>query len=754
MAGLKIGSLLRSKILRASTPKLPKLPPAPPTINTPSPFAVSPSQSPVKPTLGQRLSGIASTIRRAMPEPAVGYPMLMAMPKWALSPLDSADAAANTAAQGGENVFLKTISKLGDLYFGEGQIPAAKKVPLVFIVGINTSASFAAANLIRRGLEMSSNYLHNHFPYFFNEVSEYSKFFDGVQWADTWQKGGTAVVLFLGAGLLVPRIANGSSPLKQIPVDQPVPFWNKTGWYAAEFILRGAMGLVRLIGDRDTKVVPALAKMREDLQSKPLTGWLSAYTPSLAGPAGYLPDLALNFIGRVLPDKKAKFAGVGVDIIVNSGLSVANTYFMDHILSFEKVGASIFITTLMSFANTHITQHQGFNPGQILTHRTILGIGKGGVFGGVCSSQVATGPANYLLQGVYGFFSMWFADMISKRNPAIGPITDVPMSPDTRATLDLATKHLAVALVSGKPVTIVIVDSGLGGVNVANTLLEQLQTGPFKTVNVVYYNAVPRWDRGFNHLGEVQRGAVLDRVLNSIDATYKPDLVLLTDHTLTTIYPHTEHALNAPQTPVDVVSPGVDYVVAGLQKYPNAKVVFMGSPVTINSGVYQRQMEARGIPSSRVLTESSAELNAAIEGKLSDAGTEALIHTHAASITAKVKDVTTPVFVSLNSSQFALIADRIQAALQEQGLLNVQVIDPTARVTHDLFAKLPPLAKGVTPNVSFSIASQVSLEPVINGGLGDLLNLRFPKIGDAVRDYKRVDLPFSLPDDEAVLDKN
>jgi glutamate racemase len=705
----------------------------------------------------QKTSDMIDAVRRLMPEPALGYPMLMAMPKWALSPLDSADAAATEAANSGKSVFDKTVSntlgKLGDLYFGVGKIPTLKKIPLVLIVGINTAASFAAANLVRRGLEVSSNYLHSHMPYFFNEVSSLSKFFDAVQWADTWQKGGTAVLLFLGVSLLVPRIANGSSPLKQIPADQHVPTLPKLGWYAAEFFLRGAMGVVRLMGDRDTKIVPALARMRETFQSKPVTRSITDYAPSLAGPLGGLPDIILNFIGRVIPEKKAKFAGVGVDITVNSGLSYANAYFMNPNVGIEMLFPSLFITTLMSFANTHITQHQGFNPGQILTHRTVLGIGKGGIYGGICSSQVATGYANYLLQGSYGLFSMWFADMISRRNPAIGPIANVSPSADTRATLDLVTKHLAVAQVSGRPVTIVVVDSGLGGLNVVDALTAQLKTGPFKNVNIVYYNAVPRWDRGFNNLEELHRAAVLDRVLGRIDATYKPDLVLLTDHTLTTIYPHTEHAVRSPQTPVDVVSPGVDYITAGLKQYPNAKVVFMGGPVTINSGVYQRQMAARHIPSSRVLTETCPDLSAAIERNLSDAATDALIHSHAASIVAKVKDVTTPVFVSLNSSQFAFIADRLQAALEEHGLLNVRVVDPTIQVTQGLFSKLPPLAKG-TPAISLSVVSQVSLEPVMTGGLGAEIDAKLPQIGTAVRGYQQVELPFALPDDVVGPEKN
>ena len=696
----------------------------------------------------QKVSDMVDAVRRLMPEPATGYPALMAMPKWALSPLDSADAAAAQAAEGGQNVVVKTWNKLGDLYFGEGKIPAFKKIPLFVIVGINTAASFAAANLVRSGLERSSNYLHQHLPYFFNEVVKFSPFFDGQQWADTWQKGGVALFIFLGAGLLIPRISNGSSPLKQIPADQSVPFWPKVGWYTAEFFLRGAIGAVRLMGDRDTKVVPMLAKTRDVFQSQPVTRTLENYVPALAGFMGRLPDALLKFVGRVLPDKKAKFAGVGVDITVNSILSYANAYFMNPNVGPEMLLPSLFISTLVSFANTHITQHQGFNPGQIMGHRAVIGIGKGGICNGICSSQVATGPANYFLQGAYGIFSMWFADMISRRNPAIGPITEIKVSADTRATLDAVTKHLAVAQLSGNPVTIVVIDSGSGGLNAVNALSTQLQKGPFNTVNLIYYNAVPDWGRGrgFNALPDVRRAAVLDRVLNRVDTEFKPDLLILTDHTLATTYPHTEHAVHSPQTPVDVVSPSVDMITAGLNQYPNAKVVFMGSPVTIASGVYQRQMTERNIPSSRVLTESCPELSAAIEGKLADVSTDELIQRHAANITAKVKDVTTPVFVSLNSSQFAFVADRLQTALEAQGLLNVRVVDPTAQITRGLFSRLPTLANGVTPEVSISVVSQVTLDPVMTGGLGAWLDAAFPKVSDAVHKYKQINLPFTLPE--------
>lgn len=746
MGGLKVrlGACLQSLGLR--TERLPKAAAMPPL-----PHDVSAPPAPTPPG-------------RPFSTPATGFPLLMVMPKWALTSHASADAAAATAVTGGKNVFLQAlsrgVSKLGDIYFGKGQLPKVRLIPQILISGFNLTASFALANVVRRTLEASSNTLHDYLPFLYNKVDHPSNFFDGGEFEKTWNGGLLSLVIFLGVGLVVPRIALGSSPLKSIPVGQAVPWLDKLKYYSLEFGARGLLGVVRLMGDRDGKEVQFLDAAKAALQSYPVSTWIQDHVSSkgaaaVASAMTYaLIDWPMAFAGRVLPNRKAKFAGVGVDIGVNTSLSAWNIYAMSHALSFTDIGSSLLITTMMAFANVHLTQHQGFNANQMLGHRTVLGIGKAGANTGFASTNVASTFSKYAAQFIYGLFAMWYANKISELNPPIGPIEEVRPSADTLATIDAVTKRLAMAQISGKPVTIVVIDSGLGGMTVVNDLTGQLQQGPFEEVNIVYYNAVPRWDRGFNRLDDVHRSAVLDRILGRIDADYSPDLVVMTDHTLTSIYPHTAHALNAPQTLVDVVSPGVDYITAGLKQYPNAKVVFMGGPVTIKSGLYQRQMEARGIPSSRVLVENCPTLSAAVEGNLNDNRTEALIHAHAAAIRDRVRDLTTPVFVSLNSSQFAFIADRLQAALREQGLLYVQVIDPTARITRGLFSRLPGLAQGVTPQVSLSVVSQVSLDPVMSGGLGTLLDARMPRIGAAVHGYRQIDLPFALPEEPVKLDKN
>lgn len=754
MGGLRVrlGACLQSLKLRAA--HVPKVAAPPIKPHDASKLLSSSTPPPASPT----------GLEKNFWTPATGFPLLMVMPRWALTSHDSADNAATAAANSGKHVFLQKISagisRLGDLYFGEGQIPTVKKIPQILISGFNLTASFALANVVRRTLEASSDTLHNYLPFLYNKVDHPSNFFDSGEFERTWNGGLLSLVIFLGVGLVIPRIALGSSPLKSIPVGQAVSWKDKLKYYTLELGARGLLGVVRLMGDRDGKEVRILDAAKTALQSYPISTWIQSHVSSKGAAAVAsavtfaLIDWPMAFAGRVLPNRKAKFAGVGVDIGVNTSLSAWNIFSMKNALSFTDIGSSFLITALMSFANVHLTQHQGFNANQMLGHRTVLGIGKAGANTGFASTNVASTFSQYTTQFIYGLFAMWYANKISELNPPIGPIAEVQPSADTLATIDLATKRLAMAQISGKPVTIVVIDSGLGGMTVVDDLTGQLQQGPFRKVNIVYYNAVPRWDRGFNKLDDISRSAVLDRILGRIDAEFDPDLVLMTDHTLTSTYPHTAHALDASRTMVDVVSPSVDYITAGLNQYPNAKVVFMGGPVTIKSGLYQRQMEARGIPSSRVLVESCPTLSAAVESNLDDASTEALIHAHAVSIRDKVKDLTTPVFVSLNSSQFSFIADRLQAALLEQGLLYVQVIDPTARITRGLFSRLPGLAQGVTPEVSLSVVSQVNLDPVMSGGLGALLDTRMPRIGTAVHGYRQIDLPFALPEEPVKLEKN
>ncbi len=676
-------------------------------------------------------------------EPA-GYPLLML----------AATKQGQQITEGGLNVF----SKLGDLYFGKGQLPLIKKIPLYLIGFTNIELSFIGANAVRSLVERASGAFHSVMPSLFNEVTadKFSPFLDNQQWWNTTWMGSLSLISLLGIGILFPRISNGSSPLKSYPKDVKVSIPKQVGWYFWEVIARGVMGAIRLAGDRHPGKLKPLTATKDFLQSRPLSNVLAKTNLPIAAQAVVAkpPDAIFNFMGRIMPDQGVRFVGFTADILLNSAVSYMNATIMETMkhsgnsVEWQIVGPTFVVTALMAFANTQITQHQGFDPAQALGGRTVFGVAKGWLTTGLCSTNAVTPATNYSIQSLYGLFTMYGANWITSKFPTIGPIKTPKPSLATSLSLDAARRELALAQVRNHTPTVVVVDAGMGSLSVFDDLVSQFRHGPFAEANIVYHNALTALDRGFNGMSESRQALHLDRVLHGIETEHEPDLVIIPDHTLSSILPRTQHGQASAVPILTTTAPTVDMIVAGLKQYPNAKVVMMGSPVTVQSGRYQEALATRGIPSSRVLTESCPTLGREMETFPTSPETDALIAQHAKSIAEQLKDRTTPVIVSINNTHIALAADRIRAALTQQGLTNVTVLDPSKFLTQGLFNGISA-QPGVTPKITASMVSQVNLSTIVEGHLMPILDRLFPEAAAVVRASRSPERPIEPTDPDA-----
>jgi glutamate racemase len=162
--------------------------------------------------------------------------------------------------------------------------------------------------------------------------------------------------------------------------------------------------------------------------------------------------------------------------------------------------------------------------------------------------------------------------------------------------------------------SILVTDSGLGGLSVFNEIARQLAQGsPWQRVRLVYFNAWPAPHRGYNHFDtKEKRVRVFNSALNAM-AQFDPDLILIACNTLSVIYPHTPFFRSSDIRVEGIVGHGVQLLFDSLTADPDSMAVIMGTPTTIDALTHETELKRRGIAKERMINIGCTNLAGWIE---------------------------------------------------------------------------------------------------------------------------------------------
>lgn len=177
-----------------------------------------------------------------------------------------------------------------------------------------------------------------------------------------------------------------------------------------------------------------------------------------------------------------------------------------------------------------------------------------------------------------------------------------------------ATGNTALHAGGGKVLSLVVVDSGLGGLSICAGLVEGLRRQcPAPHVAITYFNAWPEQNRGYNSLpNTAERLRVFDRALEGMLA-FKPDIVYMACNTLSILYPETRFSRQARVPVIGIVPFGVDLIRRHLLADPRSRVIILGTLTTIASGAHRDALTAGGIDGQRIVNQACDQLATEIE---------------------------------------------------------------------------------------------------------------------------------------------
>lgn len=289
------------------------------------------------------------------------------------------------------------------------------------------------------------------------------------------------------------------------------------------------------------------------------------------------------------------------------------------------------------------------------------------------------------------------------------------------------------------PTTVVLTDSGLGGLLICAELERRLRgTAGEGAVRLVYVNAWPDESHGYNDLPDIAaRAAVFDRALAAMSA-FRPGLILIACNTLSVVYEATGFGL-APSVPVaGILDEGADLFYEALAGDPAGVLALFGTRTTIGSGEHARRLSRRGIDPGRVFAEPCHGLAAAIDKDPGSAAVPGLVDECVLRVIPRLP-AGAPVYTGLACTHYAYITEAFRTSLGRHTGAKVEVLDPGLRFVDGLTRGLEARKPGdVDRDISVEIVSKVELGEAQRRAVGRRLEPLSARTAGALAAYTRV----------------
>ncbi len=293
------------------------------------------------------------------------------------------------------------------------------------------------------------------------------------------------------------------------------------------------------------------------------------------------------------------------------------------------------------------------------------------------------------------------------------------------------------SLFQKQQVTVAVTDSGLGGLSiVADAVRRMKESGEFKRVDFVFYNALFSAEGGYNSLKtREEKIRVFDSALGSLEEKFRPDLILIGCNTLSALYKDTLFSKKTRTPVIGIVEPGVELIAQNLRSKPGSMAVIFGTPTTIAEKSHKSGLAALGISPSRIIEAACPELEMYIERDFAGDDTEMVISGCVDEALARLPKPVPPFYASLNCTHFGYSLPLWEKAFREAGVRPEAILNPNSRLADVLFE---PRYLGRYPKtqVGIRVVSMIEIDRRKIQSLGRWLSAVSPETAEALGRYE------------------
>ncbi|HSB35772.1 MAG TPA: hypothetical protein VLH41_02790 [Thermoanaerobaculia bacterium] len=286
-------------------------------------------------------------------------------------------------------------------------------------------------------------------------------------------------------------------------------------------------------------------------------------------------------------------------------------------------------------------------------------------------------------------------------------------------------------------VTILVTDSGLGGLSVVADLAARMPaSGIVRSARIVFVNAEPDVGLGYNDMKyESDKARVFDGALAAMETRFSPDLILIACNTLSVVYPGTSHAKTSGTETVGIVGLGADLVAQEFGRTKGATAVIFATKTTIESGAHKKLLVEKGLPGDRIVGEACPRLAGAIERGTASEETAAYVRTFVAEALERLPEKHGPIIASLNCTHYGYVRTLWQQTFGSLGHPDVKVLDPNPLMT-DLVLKEGGAKRFPSTAIEVEVVSKVPIDEATRANLGALLRAASPETAGALGRYR------------------
>ena len=237
-------------------------------------------------------------------------------------------------------------------------------------------------------------------------------------------------------------------------------------------------------------------------------------------------------------------------------------------------------------------------------------------------------------------------------------------------------------------ITILLTDSGLGGLSVAAEIENRLhRCHMFDNVHLVFANALPSNDRPYNRMTDMsEKAAVFSHALDGFVQHYHPDIILIACNTLSVVYPYTEFSTRSSIPVLGIVDFGVDLVEQQLAADSSATAIIVGTPTTAGSGAHKDALISHGISADRITVQGCDMLESEIQANPESDIVRTMIEMYALEAADSAKhEPSEPVVVALCCTHYSFARQSFSDVFSRVLGRPVTVVDPNTAMAASLF---------------------------------------------------------------------
>ncbi len=225
--------------------------------------------------------------------------------------------------------------------------------------------------------------------------------------------------------------------------------------------------------------------------------------------------------------------------------------------------------------------------------------------------------------------------------------------------------------------TIIVIDSGLGGLTVYSELSRMYQKFHIADeIDLIYVNAVYEKNYGYQNMkSKKEQISMFDWFLKSIYHRFNPDQIVVACNTLSTLLNKIEFTREHPDIVYGIVEPVCDFLVTNFREEKSRNIVIMGTPTTVSSKIYQNKLKAIGFPDEKIIPVACKGLETAIQNDPESELVFDLIDKYIGKAEKLIKTKEEPTSFLLACTHYSVVLNEINSVAETYGFVEPELID-------------------------------------------------------------------------------